>query len=98
MSAFVVNENLRNNLKLEYINKRISVLKIITNDRINEKFHGYALIGVYMSSNNNSNREYEIDLATLVSVYNRIFKEGFKPIIIGDLNADSISNMPMIEN
>jgi hypothetical protein len=50
---------------------------------------GYALIGAYLSSNNNTNNEFESDLGILDSTYSRALREGFKPIIGGDLNADS---------
>jgi hypothetical protein len=87
MSAFVINEKFSKLLKLEFVNKRISVVKVILN---NQAPHlGYAFIGVYMSSNNNMNKEFELDLHLLDFTYKRLVKENFKPIILGDLNADT---------
>jgi hypothetical protein len=45
MSAFVVNDRIRSKLKLEHVNRRVSVLKVNLYERINNKFKGYALIG-----------------------------------------------------
>ena len=42
-----------------------------------------------MSSNNNARHEFEQDLTTIYSAYERLFREGYKTLILGDLNADS---------
>ena len=54
---------------------------------INSK--GYAIISTYMSSNNNASNEYEHDLAIISTTYERLFREGYKSLIIGNLNAHS---------
>jgi exonuclease III len=89
MSAFVINDTIKSKIKLEHVNRRISILKVNLYDKPTDKFRGYALIGTYMSSNNNANNEYELDLAIISTTYERLFREGYKSIIIGDLNADS---------
>jgi len=86
MSAFVIKVTYKNYIKLEHINKRISVLKINTDSG---KFRGYSIIGVYLSCSNNANREYELDLDILNMTYRRLFREGYRPIIAGDMNADT---------
>jgi hypothetical protein len=87
MSAFVINEKYSKLVKLEFVNKRISVVKIGLSDQATQQ--GYALIGIYMSSNNNMNKEFELDLHLMDFTYKRLIKENFKPIILGDLNADT---------
>jgi hypothetical protein len=89
MSAFIIKDKYKKIIKLEYVNKRISILKINTADSDLEGGKGYALIGVYLSSNNNLNSEYEIDLGVLNNTCSRMMREGYKPLIAGDMNADS---------
>jgi hypothetical protein len=90
MTAFIVKENLKKMIKLEHINKRISVLKMNTLGESGNplEMRGYALIGVYLSCNNNAKNEFELDLGILDVTYSRLLREGYKPIITGDLNAD----------
>ncbi len=90
MTAFVVKDTHSNKIALEYISKRITTLKIrTTSGQARGSSKGYALIGVYMSSSNNRDKEYELDLGILDMTYKRLAREGFKPIILGDLNGDS---------
>jgi hypothetical protein len=86
MSAYIIKDKLKKIIKLEHINRRISILKIITSVGV---FNGYAILGVYLSSTNNTNKEYELDLEILSLNYRRLKREGFKPLIAGDLNADT---------
>jgi hypothetical protein len=73
-------------MKFEHINDRISVAKV---NLQSESSNGLALIGCYISSNNNKNNEYEHDLAVIQSTNDRLPKEGFKVLITGDFNGDS---------
>ena len=52
---------------------------------------GFAYNGsTYMICNNNRNEEYVLELGILDATYNRISSEGFKPINLGDMNADTM--------
>jgi len=85
-SAWLIKDNFKKLSKFEHINKIISVLKL----KVNTLDHvGLALIGTYLSSNNNKNDEYTLDLELIANTYTRLIRERFKVIIIGDLNGDS---------
>jgi hypothetical protein len=50
---------------------------------------GYAIIGCYLTSNNNANNEFESDLSQIATTKLRLKNLKYKTIVVGDLNADS---------
>jgi hypothetical protein len=84
--AWLVKNTLYKLVKFEHINDRISVAKI---EIPNNMCRGYAVIGCYLSSNNNKNQEYENDLAQIHNTFMRLSNLDYKTIILGDFNGDS---------
>jgi hypothetical protein len=81
--AWLISNKIKHMTTFESVNKRITVIKLVLG-----KFN-YAFIGVYLSCNNNRNQEYELDLELIASTHSRLVRQNFKPMILGDLNADT---------
>ena len=80
-TMWLYKENLKKSVEVEFVNFRISLIKI--------QLIGYSimLIGIYTSSSTAAKSLYKDELSELFFLYKK-FHKSFKIILIGDFNAD----------